>query len=92
MLVAYDGAGFHGFAEQPGLRTVAGVLREGIEKVVRTPVELTCAGRTDAGVHAWGQVVSLDVPGGTDLERLHRSLLTLCGPQVVVREVAVAEP
>lgn len=90
MLLAYDGTDFHGFAEQPGPRTVAGVLREAIEKVVRQPVELTCAGRTDRGVHAWGQVVSLDVPAGTDLDALHRSLLKLCGPAIVVREVAEA--
>ena len=62
MLVAYDGTGFHGFAVQPGQRTVAGVLTDAIAKVVRQPVELTCAGRTDRGVHAWGQVVSLDLP------------------------------
>jgi len=68
------------------------VLREAIERVVRHPVELTCAGRTDRGVHAWGQVVSLDVAERTDLEALHRSLLKLCGPEVVVREVAAAEP
>jgi len=92
LLVAYDGTDFHGFAEQPGHRTVAGVLREAIEKVVRQPVELTCAGRTDRGVHAWGQVVSLDVPAGADLEGLHRSLLKLCGPAVVVRDVAEAAP
>ena len=49
LLVAYDGSGFHGFAAQPGQRTVAGVLGEAIEKVVRHRVELTCAGRTDAG-------------------------------------------
>ncbi len=61
MLVAYDGSGFHGFAAQPGHRTVAGVLQEAIEKVARHPVELVCAGRTDRGVHAWGQVVSLDL-------------------------------
>jgi tRNA pseudouridine38-40 synthase len=90
MLVAYDGTDFHGFAEQPGVRTVAGTLREAIEKVVRHPVELTCAGRTDRGVHAWGQVVSLDLEAGTDLEALHRSLLKLCGPAVVVRDVARA--
>jgi tRNA pseudouridine38-40 synthase len=92
MLVAYDGSGFHGFAEQQGVSTVAGTLREAIEKVVRQPVELTCAGRTDAGVHAWGQVVSLDVPAGTDLEALHRSLLKLCGPAIAVREVSPATP
>lgn len=90
MLVAYDGTDFHGFAEQPGPRTVAGTLREAIEKVLRRPVELTCAGRTDRGVHAWGQVVSFDVPAETDLEALHRSLVKLCGPQVVVRELAPA--
>jgi tRNA pseudouridine38-40 synthase len=92
MLVAYDGTGFHGFAEQPGQRTVAGALRTAIERVVRRPVELTCAGRTDRGVHAWGQVVSLDVPADTDLDALHRSLVKLCGPEVVVRSLEVAAP
>jgi tRNA pseudouridine38-40 synthase len=92
MLVAYDGSGFHGFAVQPGQRTVAGALAEAISKVVQAPVELTCAGRTDAGVHAWGQVVSTDLPVGTDLERLHRSLLKLLAPAIVVREVAEAAP
>ena len=68
MLVAYDGSGFHGFAAQPGQRTVAGVLGEAIEQVARHPVDLTCAGRTDRGVHAWGQVVSLDLPARVDLD------------------------
>jgi tRNA pseudouridine38-40 synthase len=92
MLVAYDGSGFHGFADQPGQRTVAGTLAAATERVVRHPVELTCAGRTDRGVHAWGQVVSLDLAEGTDLDGLHRSLVKLCGPDVVVREVTRAEP
>ena len=87
MLVAYDGSGFHGFAAQPGQRTVAGVLTEAIERVCRCPVELTGAGRTDRGVHAWGQVVSVDLPASVDLEGLHRSLVKLCGPAIVVREV-----
>jgi tRNA pseudouridine38-40 synthase len=90
MVVAYDGTGFHGFAEQPTQRTVAGVLREAIEKVARQPVELTCAGRTDRGVHAWGQVLSLDLGADVDLAALQRSLVKLCGPEVVVREVAQA--
>ena len=92
MLVAYDGSGFHGFAEQPGQRTVAGTLRAAIEKVARHPVEITCAGRTDRGVHAWGQVVSLDLAPHVDLDALHRSLIKLCAPQIVVREVEAAEP
>lgn len=92
MLVAYDGSGFRGFAPQPGQRTVGGALAEAIQTVVRTPVELTCAGRTDAGVHAWGQVVHADLPDGVDLERLHRSLVKLLGPAIVVRDVAPAAP
>jgi tRNA pseudouridine38-40 synthase len=92
MLVAYDGTDFHGFAEQPGLRTVAGELRAAIERVVRHPVELTCAGRTDKGVHAWGQVVSFDLDIDQDLDALHRSLLKLCGAAIVVREVVRALP
>src|SRR6185312_12947190 len=61
--VAYDGTDFHGFAGRGGgVRTVAGVLGEALGKVLRRPVELTCAGRTDKGVHAWGQVVSFDAP------------------------------
>ena len=92
MLVAYDGTGFHGFAAQPGQRTVAGVLTEAIERVARQPVDLTCAGRTDRGVHAWGQVVSLDLPASVDLDDLQRSLVKLCGPSIVVRDVRVADP
>jgi tRNA pseudouridine38-40 synthase len=92
MLVAYDGTGFHGFAHQPGQRTVAGELAAAVERVVRQPVELTCAGRTDSGVHAWGQVVSVDLPAAADLDALLRSLVKLCGPEIVVREVERAEP
>jgi tRNA pseudouridine38-40 synthase len=90
LLVAYLGTPFHGFALQPGVPTVAGVLSEAIGQVLRYPVELTCAGRTDAGVHAWGQVVSLDVAIGADLERLQRSLNKMLGPTVVVRDAAWA--
>jgi tRNA pseudouridine38-40 synthase len=91
LLVAYDGAGFHGFAAQPGLATVAGQLSRTIERVLGHPVELTCAGRTDAGVHAWGQVVSFDAAADRfDPERLRSSVNALCGPSLVVREAAVA--
>src|SRR4051794_23133837 len=63
MTVAYDGSAFHGFAAQEGIATVAGSLTRTLERVLRVPsIELTCAGRTDTGVHAWGQVVSFDVP------------------------------
>ena len=62
--VAYDGAGFHGWAAQPGLRTVEGELSAALATVLRVPsADLTCAGRTDTGVHARGQVVHTDVEG-----------------------------
>ena len=60
--VAYDGGGFSGWAAQPGRRTVQGVLEEALGRVLRVPVGLTVAGRTDAGVHAIGQVVHADLP------------------------------
>lgn len=59
--VAYDGTDFSGWARQPGLRTVCGVLEEKLGTVLRNPVTLTVAGRTDAGVHARAQVCHLDV-------------------------------
>lgn len=91
MTVAYDGGGFHGFAPNPGVRTVGGALRDALETVVRSPVDITCAGRTDAGVHAWGQVVSFDVPAERfDPAALQRAVNRLCGPQIVVREVMQA--
>lgn len=90
LVVAYDGIPYHGFALNAGVRTVGGTLTEAITKVLRHPVELTCAGRTDKGVHAWGQVVSFDAPAdGLDLDALSRSLNALCGPTVVVRDAAV---
>jgi tRNA pseudouridine38-40 synthase len=58
LTIEYDGGGFAGWARQPGQRTVQGVLEEALERVLRRPVELTVAGRTDAGVHARGQVAS----------------------------------
>jgi tRNA pseudouridine38-40 synthase len=58
----YDGGGFAGWARQPGLRTVQGVVEEALGRVLRAPVVLTVAGRTDAGVHATGQVAHVDVP------------------------------
>src|SRR6185503_4232090 len=95
MLVAYHGAGFHGFAAQSGIPTVAGTLAGTISRVLRVPdVELTCAGRTDAGVHAWGQVVHLDVPAAAlaragdatgPLGALQQAVNKLCGPAIVVR-------
>ena len=90
--VAYNGSGFHGFAINNDVRTVAGDLEAALAKVVRSPITITCAGRTDKGVHGRGQVISFDVPddAGIDPVRLERSLNGLCGPSIVVRDVQVA--
>jgi len=60
--LAYDGGGFAGWAAQPGLRTVQGEVEQALATVLRVPIALTVAGRTDAGVHAIGQVAHADVP------------------------------
>jgi tRNA pseudouridine38-40 synthase len=57
-LVEYEGTGFAGWAAQPGRRTVEDVLSEALSTILRQPVKMSVAGRTDAGVHASGQVVS----------------------------------
>jgi tRNA pseudouridine38-40 synthase len=68
--IEYDGTAFRGWASQPGLRTVQGELEAALATVLREPVQLTVAGRTDTGVHAWGQVASFvteaAVPGDLD--------------------------
>lgn len=93
MLVAYHGAPFHGFAANAGVRTVGGSLADALAKVLGHRVELTVAGRTDKGVHAWGNVVSFDArTEGLDLERLQHALNRILQPHVAVREaVAVGD-
>jgi len=91
--IAYDGGAFKGFAENAGVETVAGVLRAKLEKVYSQPIVLTCAGRTDAGVHARGQVVTFGVRDApVEPLRLRKSLNSLLAPRVVVSEVSVVDP
>jgi tRNA pseudouridine38-40 synthase len=92
LLIGYDGTGFRGFAAQPDQRTVEGTLTKAVDKVLRSDVALVCAGRTDAGVHAWGQVVSFDAPPGMDPQRLLTSLNGMLGPEIVVRGAELMPP
>jgi len=92
LVVAYDGSCFHGFATQPGQTTVAGALKFSIDRALRDDVALVCAGRTDSGVHAWGQVVTFDTASERfDAVGLQRSLNATVGPAVAVRAVEVVD-
>jgi tRNA pseudouridine38-40 synthase len=89
--LAYDGTGFHGFAENVGVRTVGGVLREALERTLGHQVSLTVAGRTDRGVHARAQIVSFDARADRfEPESLTRSLNKVLGPALAVRHLGVA--
>ena len=102
LVVAYDGTDFHGFAGQrpdpetgAAVRTVEGTLVAALARVLRIEPDalgLVCAGRTDAGVHARGQVVTVDVPteGVLDLDRLRGALNKMLGPEIVVRACTAA--
>ncbi len=61
--IAYDGSGFSGWSAQPGQRTVQAEVESALERILGEMVELTVAGRTDAGVHALGQVASFELAG-----------------------------
>jgi tRNA pseudouridine38-40 synthase len=83
MNLAYHGAGFAGWAAQPGMRTVQGELEAALERILGRPTPLTVAGRTDAGVHAWRQVSSFVVDGDPPAE-LIRALNSMTGPDLAV--------
>ena len=74
LTLEYDGGGFAGWAAQPGLRTVEGVVREALEAIYPRWSDLAVAGRTDAGVHALGQVVSVIAEGGPPVDRAAEAL------------------
>lgn len=74
LTLEYDGTGFRGWAAQPGLRTVEGTLQEALAQVFSSWSSLAVAGRTDTGVHALGQVASVDVEGGAPTERAAAAL------------------
>ena len=95
--IAYDGASFSGWARQPGLRTVQGELETWVGRVLRLPdpPQLVCAGRTDTGVHARGQVAHVDLPAGQlpdDGGLLVRRLGRVLPGDLVVRAVRPAPP
>ncbi len=97
MDLQYDGTDFYGWARQPGLRTIEGCLLGAFVKMMGFEPTLRVAGRTDAGVHARRQVVSLDLPasgprGALDTRRLVGSLNALTPPGLTVASLTPAAP
>jgi tRNA pseudouridine38-40 synthase len=92
LTLEYDGTPFRGWAAQPGLRTVEGVLREALETVFSRSSELAIAGRTDTGVHALANVASIEVEGGPPAERVREALNAELPEDVAVVEASEAEP
>lgn len=91
--VAYDGGCFSGFAKSPGVVTVQGELETALAQVLRQPTPIACAGRTDRGVHARGQVVSFDAEvGHFDPLALRRAVNRIVKPSIVIDDVRATLP
>lgn len=89
-LLAYDGTAYHGFQWQPQVSTVQGEVERALAEVTQQKVRLLAAGRTDAGVHARGQVIAFDVVWRHEVDDLHRALNALLPADIVVRELEPA--
>jgi tRNA pseudouridine38-40 synthase len=87
LTLAYDGTRFRGWARNAGQRTVEGELSDALGRALGSAPRLSVAGRTDAGVHARGQVASFDADDGVDLARLQRSINGMLAPEIVATEV-----
>jgi tRNA pseudouridine38-40 synthase len=92
LTLEYEGTGFHGWARQPGLRTVESVVRDALGKVFPRWHGLAVAGRTDTGVHATGQVASVDAEGGPPPEQAAEALSAALPEDVAVVTVEEAPP
>lgn len=91
LTIEYDGTGFRGWARQPGERTIEGELRHAVAELYG-PGELIVAGRTDTGVHALANVVSVEVEGGPPPERAVAALNALLPRDLAVSRVDRAQP
>lgn len=86
LTLAYDGSKFHGWQTQPGVATIQGTLTEAARKITQEPVSIHGASRTDAGVHALGQVASFKTRSGLTAEELRRALNALLPAAIRVVE------
>ena len=90
--LAYDGTNFSGWAIQPDRRTVQACIEEAISKIARVNVETIVAGRTDAGVHATGQVIHVDVPEEMGIDDLGYKLNRILDEDVRINGIEIAPP
>ncbi len=84
LIIEYDGTAFHGWQIQPGQKTIQGVIKEQIDQITQEKVNLIGAGRTDAGVHARGQVANFQTESTIELIALQRGLNSLLSPDIVI--------
>lgn len=91
LTVAYDGTNYHGYQDQPGLKTVEGRLKEALEATFLQEIDLKSAGRTDKGVHSQGQVVNFKVDTDIDLGNLPRVVNFNLPPDISVLGVQVVD-
>ena len=92
IVVAYDGADFHGWQVQPDLHTIQGTLEEAVRAIEGEPVIVHGSGRTDAGVHAQAQVAAFSLTNSIPVDNLRRALNRLLPPAVRVLEAAQVAP
>ena len=92
LVLDYDGSRFSGWQVQPDRRTVQGEIETALNTILGARIRLTAAGRTDAGVHATGQVASFTAPAGMEPERMKRALNGVMPPDITVVEASGADP
>src|SRR5919197_2696739 len=92
LTLEYDGTPFRGWAAQPELPTVEAAVREALDRTFSSHAGLAVAGRTDTGVHALGQVASVDVEGGPPVERAAEALNAVLPDDVAVTAAGAAAP
>ncbi|MGB1842059.1 MAG: tRNA pseudouridine(38-40) synthase TruA, partial [Longimicrobiales bacterium] len=92
LTIHYDGAAFHGWQVQPDQRTVQGDLEAALSKLADAPRSVIGSGRTDSGVHATGQVASVDMPVSWDVPRLRKSLNAVLSDDLWIEAIARAAP
>src|SRR5271170_2276140 len=84
ILVSYDGTEYHGWQVQPGLPTIQGALEQVVSEIEGRPVQVAGSGRTDAGVHAWGQVAAFSIENPIPVNNLRRALNRLLPREIRV--------